>query len=96
MFVSFANRDVAGIEKILNDFGAEALNVRDQWGYTLAHLAALHGNLSLIQLLVENDVPVNLSCFGTQGPKPIHWACRKGHCAVIAALLHVSIENWED
>lgn len=72
------------------DCGSEALSIRDQWGYTTAHLAVLLGNLPLIQLLIQHDIPVNLSCFGTQGPKPIHWACRKGHCAVIAALLNVS------
>ena len=88
--VKFSSRDIDGVERILNEYGVEALNVQDQWGHTIAHLAALQGNLPLIQILVENGVPVNLSCFGTQGPKPIHWACRKGHCAVIAALLHVS------
>ena len=84
------DRNVDGIERILMDYGSEAFNIRDQWGYTTAHWAALHGNLALIQLLIRNDIPVNVSCFGTQGPKPIHWACRKGHCAVIANLLHVS------
>lgn len=74
---------------MIRERGAEALNVRDRWGYTLAHWAALDGNIQLIQLFIQNKLPVNLSCFGTQGPKPIHWACRKGYSGVIAILLYV-------
>ena len=68
----------------------EILSARDEWGYTPAHWAALDGNLPVMRYLVERGAPVNLACLGTQGPRPIHWACRKGHTAIVQVLLKVS------
>ncbi len=65
-------------------------NLRDEWGYTLAHWAALYGHVAVIQFLIRHNIPTDLYCFGTQGPKPIHWASRQGHTSIIAVLLHVS------
>jgi ankyrin repeat protein len=65
------------------------LSSRDEWGYTPAHWAALDGNVEFMRYLVERSAPVDLSCLGTQGPRPIHWACRKGHAAVVQVLLSV-------
>ena len=69
--------------------GSEVLSSRDEWGYTPAHWAALDGNIEVMRYLVERNAPVDLSCLGTQGPRPIHWACRKGHSAVVQLLLSV-------
>ena len=44
-----------------------------------------------MRYLVERAAPVDLPCLGTQGPRPIHWACRKGHTAVVQVLLQVNI-----
>lgn len=65
------------------------MSSRDEWGYTPAHWAALDGNVEVMRYLVERSAPVDLPCFGTQGPRPIHWACRKGHAAVVQVLLSV-------
>lgn len=46
---------------------------------TPAHWVALDGNVDMMRYLVERNAPVDLRCLGTQGPRPIHWACRKGH-----------------
>lgn len=42
-----------------------------------------------MRYLVERSAPVDLPCLGTQGPRPIHWACRKGHTTVVQVLLQV-------
>lgn len=42
-----------------------------------------------MRYIIEKNGPVDLSCLGTQGPKPIHWACRKGHSAIVQLLLKV-------
>lgn len=47
-----------------------------------------------MRYLVEKNGPVDLSCLGTQGPKPIHWACRKGHSAIVQILLKVRIKIY--
>ena len=47
-----------------------------------------------MRYLVERNAPVDLSCLGTQGPRPIHWTCRKGHSAIVQILLQVKRGNW--
>lgn len=42
-----------------------------------------------MRYLIERSGPVDLPCLGTQGPRPIHWACRKGHSAIVQLLLKV-------
>lgn len=49
----------------------------------------MHDCGQVMRYLVERAAPVDLSCLGTQGPRPIHWACRKGHTAVVQVLLQV-------
>lgn len=56
------------------------LRARDEWGYTPAHWAALDGNVDLMRFFIDKGAPIDLPCLGTQGPRPIHWACRKGLC----------------
>lgn len=70
------------------------MSFRDEWGYTPAHWAALDGNVEVMRYLVERSAPVDLSCLGTQGPRPIHWACRKGRTAVVQVLL--SVRNYNN
>lgn len=43
-----------------------------------------------MRFLIERS-PVDLPCLGTQGPRPIHWACRKGHAAVVQLLLQAGV-----
>ncbi|XP_068632363.1 uncharacterized protein Patsas isoform X2 [Battus philenor] len=44
-----------------------------------------------MRYLVERGAPIDLSCLGTQGPRPIHWACRKGHASVVQVLLQCGV-----
>lgn len=66
-------------------YGFETLSARDKHGYTPAHWLALDGNDELMRYLIERNAPVDLRCLGTQGPRPIHWACRKGHTSTISS-----------
>lgn len=88
-------RTVSDIDALVNEVGETILNVRDEWGYTIAHWAALDGNVDLIRYLSDGGVSLDLSCFGTQGQKPIHWACRKGNVAVIDAIINVCIFKFK-
>ncbi|KAL0111526.1 hypothetical protein PUN28_013021 [Cardiocondyla obscurior] len=44
-----------------------------------------------MRYLIERSGPVDLPCLGTQGPRPIHWACRKGHSAIVQLLLKAGV-----
>lgn len=81
--------DYDGFEFAVDKCGGEALSFRDEWGYTPAHWAALYGNAEVLRYLVARGVTVDMSCYGIQGSKPVHWACRKGHTAAVQVLLQV-------
>ncbi|KAI9578687.1 hypothetical protein GQX74_009261 [Glossina fuscipes] len=59
--------------------------------YTPAHCMALNGNVEMMRYLIEHSAPIDLPCLSTQGPRPIHWACRKGHAAVVQVMLQAGI-----
>lgn len=81
--------DYDEFECAVDKCGGEALSFRDEWGYTPAHWAALYGNAEVLRYLVARGVTVDMSCYGIQGSKPVHWACRKGHTAAVQVLLQV-------
>lgn len=82
--------DYDAFEAAADRCGGEALGCRDEWGYTPAHWAALYGDAEVLRYLVARGVAVDTSCYGIQGSKPVHWACRKGHTAAVQVLLQVS------
>lgn len=79
--------EVVDLENLIEKFGLETLCARDKNGYSMAHWVALDGNVEMMRYLVERNAPIDLRCLGIQGPRPIHWACRKGHAAVVQVLL---------
>lgn len=85
--------DYDEFESAVDKCGGEALSFRDEWGYTPAHWAALCGNAEVLRYLVARGVTVDMSCYGIQGSKPVHWACRKGHTAAVQVLLQVYYNN---
>lgn len=84
-------REVVDLDNLVEKFGHETLCARDKHGYTPAHWVALDGNVEMMRYLVERNAPIDLRCLGTQGPRPIHWACRKGHAAVVQILLQTGV-----
>lgn len=74
--------ELGDVENFVEKFGIETLCARDKHGYTPAHWVALDGNVDMMRYLVGRKAPVDLRCLGTQGPRPIHWACRKGHAGM--------------
>ena len=59
---------------------------RDDRGYTALHIAALHGQAHLIDVLIQNGAIVNATDYF--GHSPLHLACHKGYQNVILLLLH--------
>lgn len=73
VFDVFKSGDIHEVENIVEKMGIEILNSRDKHGYTVAHWTALDGNAELLRFLIERGAPIDLPCFGIQGPHPIHW-----------------------
>ncbi|XP_061163403.1 ankyrin repeat domain-containing protein 27-like isoform X2 [Saccostrea echinata] len=59
---------------------------RDDHGYTALHIAALHGQAHLVDLLVQHGAIVNASDY--LGYTPLHLACQKGYQNIILLLIH--------
>uniref|UniRef100_A0A1B0FEF2 Palmitoyltransferase n=1 Tax=Glossina morsitans morsitans TaxID=37546 RepID=A0A1B0FEF2_GLOMM len=91
IFDTIKNGDVTDLENLTEKFGMECLSGRDRHGYTPAHWVALNGNVEMMRYLIEHSAPIDLPCLGTQGPRPIHWACRKGHAAVVQVMLQAGV-----
>lgn len=72
-------RELSEIAEYVEKSGTEVLRSRDEWGYTPTHWVALDGNVEIMRYIVDRGAPIDLPCLGTQGPRPIHWACRKGN-----------------
>lgn len=82
--------DYAEFERVADRYGGEALSFRDEYGYTPAHWAALYGNAEVLRYLTARGITVDMSSYGIQGSKPVHWACRKGHTFAVQVLLQAS------
>ncbi len=60
-------------------------DVRNQWGATLLHLAALNGNVPMVRLLLDYGADPNAR--QSQGATPLHLAAHEGHLEVVRLLL---------
>jgi ankyrin repeat protein len=65
----------------------EIVNVMIPGGLTAIHIAALHGNLQAIQVLVSSGANVNARCKGDKLLTPLHEAVIGGHLNVTRFLL---------
>lgn len=59
---------------------------RDDHGYTALHIAALHGQAHLVDLLIQHGAVVNASDY--LGYTPLHLACQKGYQNIVLLLIH--------
>lgn len=82
-------RELSEIAEFVEKSGTEVLRARDEWGYTPAHWVALDGNVEVMRYIVDRGAPIDLHCLGTQGPRPIHWACRKGNKNLLLNIRYI-------
>uniref|UniRef100_A0A8D0H6M3 Ankyrin repeat domain 27 n=1 Tax=Sphenodon punctatus TaxID=8508 RepID=A0A8D0H6M3_SPHPU len=61
------------------------VNVTNQEGFTPLHMAALHGRLNLVCLLLKHGA--NISARNATRTVPLHLACQKGHVQVVKCLM---------
>lgn len=73
---------------LVEKYGADT-NIRDNWGFTPLHHAAISGNLAVVDLLVRYGAEVNAEVEGDNhhsGSTPLHMAIRFGRTRVADAL----------
>ncbi|HEX9106283.1 MAG TPA: ankyrin repeat domain-containing protein, partial [Longimicrobiales bacterium] len=77
--------DVATLKALL-DAQPAALHVRDEpYGHTLLHLAARHGHLPAVDLLLARGMDPNVKERG-DATCPMHWAAAGAHLDVVRRL----------
>ena len=67
--------------------GKEILKEHDISGHTALHWACLGGYAKLVEVMIENEAPLNVQSENDYGPRPIHWACTEGHIVIVDLLL---------
>ena len=66
-------------------FAAADINARDDHGRTALNLAAAHGDIDQVKLLLDKGANVNAK--DSDGATPLHAAARKGHLAIAELLV---------
>jgi ankyrin repeat protein len=62
------------------------INVRDSYGRTALHYAALNGHSDAARILIHNGADVNPLALN-DGASPLHYACLNGHFHTASLLL---------
>lgn len=64
--------------------------------FSALHIAALHGQAHLVDLLIQHGAVVNASDY--LGYTPLHLACQKGYQNIVVSELckYYSEKNWVD
>lgn len=64
------------------------MNVTNQTGLTSLHVAALHGHVDLVALLLKHGANIEAKDVNQAGP--LHFACQNGHFQVSHQM-----DSWE-
>ncbi|XP_032087211.1 ankyrin repeat domain-containing protein 27 isoform X3 [Thamnophis elegans] len=67
------------------------VNVTNQTGLTPLHVAALHGHVDLVALLLKHGANVEAKDVNQAGP--LHFACQNGHFQVVKYLIECSVKQ---
>ena len=85
LFAAARSGDSATLAALLDRHPAK-LQIRAQpYGMSLLHLAATHGNLAAVDLLLRRGLPPDLRESG-DNTSPLHWAAAHGHLDVVRRL----------
>ena len=80
-----ASGDKAELLRLVSD-GCDPVEIYNDYGQTLLHIASQHGQLDIVRLLVE-AYGCNLQGTDKRGCKPLHVACLGGHMNTAVYLL---------
>lgn len=86
-----AVRGCVSVLKILHEFGAK-MNVKDNKGYTCAHVAAQYGQtefLYTMKMRCKTDV---VGCLDNDLRSSLHWACYQGHGDTARLLMYLGAD----
>uniref|UniRef100_A0A6C0LZS4 Uncharacterized protein n=1 Tax=viral metagenome TaxID=1070528 RepID=A0A6C0LZS4_9ZZZZ len=71
------------------------LNTYDEQGNTLLLLACKNGNTSLVKIILQKNINVNIC--NKNGETPIYWACKNGNPHIVSLLLkNKVIETYDN
>lgn len=85
LFAAARSSDSDALAALL-DHHPEKLQIRAKpYDMSLLHLAATHGNLAAVDLLLQRGLDVNLRELG-DNTSPIHWAAAHGHLDIVRRL----------
>ncbi|XP_019722561.1 ankyrin repeat and death domain-containing protein 1A [Hippocampus comes] len=76
------------VEYIVNDLQMKELDKDDQSGHCTFAMAAEHGCVQMLQMLMEPDYNMATMKPNKRGDTPLHLAARNGHLDVVQLLLH--------
>lgn len=76
-------------------FSRESMEQLDNRGTAAVHLAAEHGHTSMLQVMIEKGVDINLSQDepGEAGTTALHCACANGHADVVKLLISAGADD---
>ncbi|KAL1022513.1 hypothetical protein UPYG_G00028690 [Umbra pygmaea] len=82
LFDAAATGDLSQLLELLNAIDVHTINSANE---TLLHIAAEHGHLSIIELLLDRGAQLDIS--DSEGRTPLHRAAHRGHKNVARALI---------
>ncbi|XP_077601127.1 ankyrin repeat and death domain-containing protein 1A-like [Stigmatopora nigra] len=82
------NNHTAIVDYIVNDLQMKELDKDDQSGYCAFAMAAEHGCLQMLKMLMEPDYDMATMKPNKKGDTPLHLSARNGHLDTVQLLLH--------
>ena len=74
----------------IKEFPHHSLSYRDEKGQTLLHAAIKEGRVDIVDYIVENQLPCDLTLEDHDGWTPLHLACKTGNLEIARILLQTA------
>ena len=81
------------IKQLVEEFGIEIINKRDDNLISLLHWAAINNRKEIIKYFIENGVEVD-AVGGELNATPLHWATRQGHLDSVILLMKAGADTY--